>query len=125
MVELAFLFLAGAYVGWNIGANDAANCIGTSVGSGLLSYRKGIILVGVFVIAGALLQGQHVMHTIGKGIVTAELPVAAVFAALLSAGLFVTSATFLSSPSQPHKRSSEEWPGSGWLPGLRLTSPSS
>jgi PiT family inorganic phosphate transporter len=98
MVELAFLFLAGAYVGWNIGANDAANCIGTSVGSGLLSYRKGIILVGVFVIAGALLQGQHVMHTIGKGIVTAELPVAAVFAALLSAGLFVTSATFFKLP---------------------------
>lgn len=92
------MFIAGSYVGWNIGANDAANCIGTSVGSGLISYRKGILLVAVFVVVGALLQGQNVMKTIGKGIVTEQLPVAAVLAALLSAGFFVTMATWFKLP---------------------------
>lgn len=85
-------------MGWNIGANDAANCIGTSVGSGLISYRKGILLVAVFVMVGALLQGHNVMKTIGKGIVTEQLPVTAVLAALLSAGFFVTLATWFRLP---------------------------
>ncbi len=98
MWELTVLFIAGAYVGWNIGANDAGNCIGTTVGSGLLSYRKAIILVGAFVILGALLQGHGVMETIGTGIVTTELSVVAVFTALLASGLFVTLATFLKLP---------------------------
>lgn len=98
MVEIALLFIAGAYVGWNIGANDAANCIGTSVGSGLITYRRGILLVAVFVMVGALLQGQNVMKTIGKGIVTEQLPLASVFSALLSAGFFVTLATWFKLP---------------------------
>lgn len=45
---------AGAYVGWNIGANDTANCVGTSVGCGLISHKRAVILVSVFVIVGAL-----------------------------------------------------------------------
>ncbi len=98
MLELIILFAAGAYVGWNIGANDAANCIGTSVGSGLLSYKRGISLVAAFVVLGALLQGHNVMKTIGKGIVTEQLPLAAVFAALISSGLFVTLATWFKLP---------------------------
>ena len=92
------LVLVGAYVGWNIGANDAGNCIGTSVGSGLLSFRRAIILVSVFAIAGGVLQGGHVMKTIGKGIVTSELPFLAVLTALLCAGIFVTMATLLKLP---------------------------
>ena len=92
------LLLAGAYVGWNIGANDAGNCIGTTVGAGLLSYRKAIILVSVFVILGAVLQGGSVMKTIGKGIVTSDLSTLAIITALLSSGFFVTLATFFKIP---------------------------
>lgn len=98
MLELTILFIAGAYVGWNIGANDAANCIGTTVGSGFLSYKRAVAFFSLFVIMGALLQGQYVMKTIGKGIVTTELPTAAIFAALISAGLVVTLATFFRLP---------------------------
>jgi PiT family inorganic phosphate transporter len=98
MLSLIPLFIAGAYVGWNIGANDAGNCVGTTVGSGLLSYRRAILLVSAFVIIGALLQGGNVMKTIGKGIVTSELPTLAVIAALISSGLFVTLATFFKVP---------------------------
>ncbi|HID09516.1 TPA: inorganic phosphate transporter, partial [Candidatus Micrarchaeota archaeon] len=92
------LFLSGFYVGWNIGANDTANCVGTSVGSGLLSYRGAIYLVAVFVTLGALLQGQNVATTIGKGVVKAELPRLAVLVAMLAAGSFVTLATVLKLP---------------------------
>ena len=59
-------------MGWNIGANDAANCIGTSVGSGLIRFRHAVLLMTVCVVAGAVLQGHHVMKTIGKGIVICD-----------------------------------------------------
>ena len=115
------LILAGIYVGWNIGANDAANCIGTMVGAQVMPFRRAAILMGIFVIAGGVLQGHKVMKTVGKGILittteqageegrpTAEesrrhfpdgrLPDIAILVALLSAGLFVTLATFTSVP---------------------------
>ena len=46
------LVLAGFYVGWNIGANDAANCIGTTVGAQIISYRKAVLIMAFFVILG-------------------------------------------------------------------------
>ncbi len=100
-MELVILVLlgAGAYVGWNIGANDTANCIGTTVGCGLISFRQAAILVAVFAIIGALLQGQHVMKTISKGIVNAELDYLAVCVALICSGFFVTLATFYRIPT--------------------------
>ena len=86
-------------MGWNIGANDTANCIGTSVGSGLISFRRGVYLVAAFALAGALLQGGNVMKTIGKGIVRGDLDYVAITAALACAGFFVTLATFLRIPT--------------------------
>lgn len=90
---------AGAYVGWNIGANDTANCIGTSVGCGLLSFKKAVILVATFSFIGGMLQGGEVMKTIGKGIVRQDLDYTAVFVALLCSGFFVTLATFFRIPT--------------------------
>ena len=113
---------AGFYVGWNIGANDAANCIGTTVGAGIIPYRWAAVLMAVFVILGGVLQGHNVMATVGKGIVISDsatwtdvhgepppaafdrrfpddrLPDMAILVALLSAGVFVTLATFSSLP---------------------------
>ena len=90
---------AGAYVGWNIGANDTANCVGTAVGCGLISFRNAVIIVSIFALLGALLQGQNVMHTIGKGIVKADLNITAVVVALVCSGFFVTLATFFRIPT--------------------------
>ena len=116
------MILAGFYVGWNIGANDAANCIGTTVGAQIISYRQAVMIMAIFVILGGVLQGHHVMKTVGKGIVISEaaayeenngkqpgpefralfpdnrLPDKAILVALMSAGLFVTLATFSSIP---------------------------
>jgi PiT family inorganic phosphate transporter len=90
---------AGAYAGWNIGANDTANCIGTSVGCGLISFRNAVVLVSVFALLGALFQGQQVMQTVGKGIVNSDMSYAAVGIALICSGLFVTLATFFRIPT--------------------------
>jgi PiT family inorganic phosphate transporter len=90
---------AGVYVGWNIGANDTANCVGTAVGCGLISFKNAVILAGIFCILGALLQGQNVMRTIGKGIVKDDLNYLGVIIAMVSSGFFVTLATFYRIPT--------------------------
>lgn len=67
LIALAVLMSVG--VGWSIGANDAANSLGTAVGSKVINLRNAIILIVVFGFLGAILQGSAVTHTIGKGIV--------------------------------------------------------
>ncbi|OEU60706.1 MAG: hypothetical protein BBJ57_09070 [Desulfobacterales bacterium PC51MH44] len=96
---LFFILGAGVYVGWNIGANDTANCIGTTVGCGLLTFRKAVIIVAIFVVLGGILQGHHVMETVGKGIVKTELNYTAIIVALICSGFFVTLATFFRIPT--------------------------
>ncbi len=96
---ILLLLGAGAYVGWNIGANDTANCVGTTVGCGLISYKRAVILVSIFVILGALIDGGHVMQTVGKGIVSQPLDYLAIFVALVCSGFFVTLATFYRVPT--------------------------
>ncbi len=69
LLLLCFTILMGIAVGWSIGANDAANSLGTAVGSRVLNLRQAIVLIVVFGLLGALLQGSYVTATIGKGIV--------------------------------------------------------
>jgi PiT family inorganic phosphate transporter len=64
-----FTVLMGVDVGWSIGANDAANSLGTAVGSKVLTLKQAIILIAIFGFLGAFLQGSHVVKTIGKSIV--------------------------------------------------------
>lgn len=73
MFELGLCLLASLFVGWSIGANDAANSIGTAVGARAVSLRQGIVIACVFGTLGALLQGHHVINTVGKGIVPLHL----------------------------------------------------
>jgi len=42
--------LAALYMGWSMGANDAANCVGADIGSGMMSLRDGIIILSSFIL---------------------------------------------------------------------------
>jgi phosphate/sulfate permease len=95
---VVLITVAGLYVGGNIGANDAANCIGPAVGARLIRYRTAITMLAVFVILGALLQGGAVTRTVGKGIVTVPISPLGVLSGLLCGGLFVSLATFFKVP---------------------------
>jgi len=107
LIELIAIvaLLAGFYVAWNIGANDSANCVGTAVGGRILSYRRAIAIVILFVLLGAVLEGWKNMKTVGEDIIIvsdgtnplSEVPRAAI-AALLAAGIWVTTATTLRLP---------------------------
>lgn len=95
--------MACVFIGWSIGANDAANCVGVNIGSGKVSLREGIIITSVFGFLGALLIGQNVMKTVGKGIVPLHLldPQLAILIALsacFGAGAWVILATILKLP---------------------------
>ncbi|MCF7924495.1 MAG: inorganic phosphate transporter family protein [Candidatus Izimaplasma sp.] len=61
------LFLsAGLFMGWSLGANDAANIFGTAVGTRMVSFRKAALICSVFVIIGAVSGGSGTSHTLGK-----------------------------------------------------------
>ncbi|KAI5073242.1 hypothetical protein GOP47_0011255 [Adiantum capillus-veneris] len=64
--------LCGFYMAWNIGANDVANAMGTSVGSGALTLRQAVLIAAGLEFSGAFLVGAHVSHTMQKGILTPE-----------------------------------------------------
>ncbi len=75
LLLISLTLLMGVGVGWSIGANDAANSLGTAVGSRVVTLKQAIILICIFGFLGAFLQGSYVVKTIGKGIVPmAELP---------------------------------------------------
>ncbi|NNL66025.1 MAG: inorganic phosphate transporter [Myxococcales bacterium] len=57
---------------WAIGANDVANAMGTSVGSGALTLGGAIVVAAVFEFGGAFFAGAHVTETIRKGILDTQ-----------------------------------------------------
>ena len=98
LLGIAIVF--GVYMTWGIGANDVANAMGTSVGSGAISVRQAIVIAAIFEFAGAIIAGGNVTKTIRKGIIdpdsiveTPEILVFGMLAALLSAAIWLMVAS--------------------------------
>lgn len=64
---MVFFFLtSGLFLGWSLGANDAANVFGSAVGTRMVKFKNAAIIAGTFVIIGAVVQGEGASHTLGK-----------------------------------------------------------
>ena len=99
-VFMVMAIIFGFYMTWGIGANDVANAMGTSVGSGAITVKQAIIIAAIFEFAGAFIAGGSVTKTIRKGIIdpssitgSPELLVYGMLAALLAAAIWLMVAS--------------------------------
>ena len=104
-ILLVTAILAGIYMACNIGANDVANSMGTSVGSKTLTFKQAILVAAVAEFAGAFLVGGHVSDTIRKGMldpgIFQDTPLHLVYgmiAALIASAIWLHIASFLGWP---------------------------
>ncbi len=93
------------FMAWGVGANDVANAMGTSVGSGAITIKQAIIIAMIFEFAGAYLAGGEVTSTIRKGIIdpltledSPDLLVFGMMSSLLAAGTWLLVASLFGWP---------------------------
>jgi len=97
-------YIFGFYMAWNIGANDVANSMASSVGAKAITIRQAIFIAAILNIIGATFIGSHVTQTIRKGIVSTDImtdphvALIGALSALLASALWVSFATWKSLP---------------------------
>ncbi len=101
----ALILIAGFYMAWNIGANDVANAMGTSVGSGALTLKRAVLIAAVLEFAGAFFFGSYVSETVQNGIINSAIfatkPILLVYgmlASLAAAGIWLQIASYYGWP---------------------------
>ncbi|RLD17895.1 MAG: inorganic phosphate transporter [Caldiserica bacterium] len=93
---MIFKFLPGVYLGWGLGANDSANVFGPQAYSGIISYRGAAIFTAIFVLFGALVEGEKCFAQIGEMATFESSSVA--FLSALSAGIMIHLMSYLKLP---------------------------
>nr|HPM11817.1 inorganic phosphate transporter [Paludibacter sp.] len=63
---ILFFLSGGLFLGWSLGANDAANIFGTAVGSEMISFKKAAVIASIFIILGAVFQGSGTTQTLSE-----------------------------------------------------------
>lgn len=101
----SFAVIACIYMACNIGANDVANAMGTSVGSKALTFKQAIMIAAVAEFIGAFFVGGSVSDTIRKGMLDPTIfegapyhLVYGMISALLAAALWLHIASYLGWP---------------------------
>ena len=90
-----FYLIGGLFLGWSLGANDAANLFGSAVSSHMIRFWKAAALASLFVILGAVLQGGHGIETL-RGLSPMDLEMAVLTS--VAAAVTVTTMTLLRLP---------------------------
>jgi len=90
-----FALVGGLYLGWALGANDAANVFGTAVASRIVTFRNACILCAAGVLVGAMLQGEAGIRTLSG---LTEQTRATLLVVSISAAITATLMTVLSLP---------------------------
>jgi inorganic phosphate transporter, PiT family len=100
MLFLIFVCCLALYVACNLGANDVANSMGTSVGSKAITIKQAIVIAGVLEFTGAVLFGRQVSSTLATSIANPDLFISqpqtlllGMIAVLISCGLWLQIAT--------------------------------
>ncbi len=100
MLFIGFVCCLAIYVACNLGANDVANSMGTSVGSKAITIGQAIVIAGVLEFTGAVLFGRQVSSTLAINIANPDLFITqphtlliGMIAVLLSCGLWLQIAT--------------------------------
>ncbi len=96
MATILFFLSSGLFLGWSLGANDAANVFGTAVGARMIKFTTAAIICSVFLIIGAVVSGAGASHTLGK--LGAVNTLAGAFTVALSAAFTVFFMTRLMLP---------------------------
>jgi len=89
-------FFPGIYLGWGLGANDSANVFGPQAYSGIISYKTAAFLTAVFVMLGAVFEGEKCFYQIGS--MTSPSTWFTAFLAALSAGIMIHIMSYLKIP---------------------------
>ncbi|MBD2594464.1 inorganic phosphate transporter [Nostoc spongiaeforme FACHB-130] len=99
-MTLVIVAILAFYVACNLGANDVANAMGTSVGSKAVTLKQAIIIAGVLEFTGAVLFGHEVSETLATKVAnpslfaaTPQLLVTGMMTVLISCGVWLQIAT--------------------------------
>lgn len=96
MFAIIFFLSSGLFLGWSLGANDAANVWGTAVGTKMVKFKRAALICSIFVILGAVISGSGASHTLGK--LGSINKIAGAFTVALAAALSVYWMTKLALP---------------------------
>ena len=105
MIEHAAILLLlavgfGLIMAFAVGANDVANAMGTSIGSGVISLNQAIIIAIIFEALGAIIASGQVTNTIGRDLINfsqfannPEVLAVGMISALMSSGIWLLIAS--------------------------------
>jgi len=91
--------LSGCLLGWALGGNDSANCFATAVSTKVVKYSRAIIIIAIFTVLGAVLEGEKGVYKLSDFAYTSGVTSSVIaFLVMLGAALTVIVMTLLKFP---------------------------